>query len=189
MKIAIISDIHDNVWKLKTILNALYDADLLICSGDLCSPFIVDLMAQYFSKKIHIVFGNNDGDLFRITQNAAKHKDATGNSRVLLHGQFYSATFDNKKIAVNHYPDIAIPVAQSGAYNLVCYGHNHLIKRDMIGSTLFINPGTVMGYDPIGKQDIPSTFAVYDTMDEGIKFYKVEVNENEQGETVEYLPA
>ena len=173
MKVAIISDIHDNVWKLKAVLDTVKNADKLICCGDLCSPFIIDLMAVYFSKQIHIVFGNNDGDQYRITQNAARYKDEKGNNRVMLYGQFYSGTIDNRKIAVNHYPDIALPIAESAAYDLVCYGHNHLVNKEMKGRTLFVNPGTIMGYNPVANQDVPVTFAVYDTGSGDIQLYEL----------------
>ena len=31
------------------------------------------------------------------------------------------------------------------------------------GSTLTLNPGALLGYDPVSKQDIPATFMIYDT--------------------------
>lgn len=41
MRIAVLSDIHDNVWNLAAALDAGAETDALICCGDLCSPFIV----------------------------------------------------------------------------------------------------------------------------------------------------
>jgi len=35
MRIAILSDIHDNVWKLAAALEAVRHADVLLCCGDL----------------------------------------------------------------------------------------------------------------------------------------------------------
>src|SRR5579883_2882184 len=88
MKIAILSDIHDNVWKLEAALKQMQEAELLICCGDLCSPFIVGLLADGFPQRpLHIVFGNNDADLFRITQNANRYPN-----RVALHGAFAELT-------------------------------------------------------------------------------------------------
>ena len=49
MRIAVLSDIHDNVWKLAAALDAVGDADALICCGDLCSPFIVHQLGRGFS--------------------------------------------------------------------------------------------------------------------------------------------
>lgn len=159
MEIAILSDIHDNVWALASVLPGMQQSEVMICCGDLCSPFIVGLLAEGFKDRpIHIVFGNNDGDLFRITQNASKFP------HVHLHGAFYEDEIGGKRIAVNHYPDIALGIAVAEKYDVVCYGHNHAFKVEKLGNTLAINPGAVMGYDPLNKTDIPSTFVIYDTV-------------------------
>jgi putative phosphoesterase len=157
MKIAVVSDIHDNVWTLKAALPKLRDAGVMICCGDLCSPFVIGLMAGGFDGPIHIVEGNNEGDWRRITQQAAQY------AHVHLHGEFFQDEIDGQRVAVNHYPDIALPVAESGKYDLVCYGHNHRFAIEQRGDTLTINPGALLGYDPVNKQDIPATFVVYDT--------------------------
>ena len=167
MKLAIISDIHDNVWTLQAALGSLQDADLLICCGDLCSPFVVGLMAASFQNPIHIVEGNNEGDWRRITQVAGKH------SHVYLHGEFFQDVMDGKRIAVNHYPDIALPIAQSNQYDLVCYGHNHLFAIERHGNTLTLNPGALLGYDPVNRRDIPATFILYDTTSNSASGYQV----------------
>ena len=157
MKIAIVSDIHDNVWTLKAALSQLQDAGILLCCGDLCSPFIVGLMAEAFSGTIHIVEGNNEGDWRRISQAAHKFPN------VYLHGELFEDEIDGQRIAINHYPNIALPLAQSGKYDLVCYGHDHRFAIEQRGSTLSLNPGALLGYDPVSKQDIPATFIIYDT--------------------------
>lgn len=163
MRIVIVSDIHDNVWNLRTALAAVRDADALLCCGDLCSPFVVGLLAEGFPNgRIELVCGNNDGDLMRITRNVAQH-----GGRVRLHGEFADLPADEYgiRIAINHYPEIADRVAAGGGFDLVCYGHNHrlAIERHPSSGVLTINPGTLMGYDPIANQDAPATFAVYDT--------------------------
>jgi len=72
MKIAIFSDIHDHIWNLEAALGAIQACDALLVCGDLCSPFIIDQLANGFpARPIHIVFGNNDGDLFRMSRRAA----------------------------------------------------------------------------------------------------------------------
>jgi uncharacterized protein len=167
MKIAIVSDIHDNVWTLQAALTRLHSADILICCGDLCSPFILGLMAEGFSGPIHIVEGNNEGDWRRITQQAARYPHAH------LHGEFFQEEIDGKRFAVNHYPDIALPLAQSGKYDLVCYGHNHRFAIEQHGGTLTLNPGALLGYDPVSRSDVPATFIVYDTLSNEALGYQV----------------
>jgi uncharacterized protein len=158
MKIAILSDIHDNIWNLATAKPALLESDVMICCGDLCSPFIVGMLAEgYEDREIHIVFGNNDGDLYRITDNARKFEN------VHLHGAFYEGPLGGRNFAVNHYPDIALAIARAGKHDVVCYGHNHEFNIASEGNTLTINPGTIMGYNPVKQKDVPSSFVIYDT--------------------------
>jgi putative phosphoesterase len=158
MKIAILSDIHDHIWNLKAALELAQPAEAVICCGDLCSPFIINLLAGGFPERpIQVVFGNNDADLFRITRNAARYPHLT------LHGHFYQGELGGKRLAAVHYDDLAAPLARSGAYDLLCYGHNHRFKIEQVGQTLAVNPGAIMGYDPLEQQDIPATFILYDT--------------------------
>lgn len=157
MKIAILSDIHDNIWYLSAALTNLQAAELLICCGDLCSPFVVSLLASGFADRpVHIVFGNNDGDLFRIARVASRYP------HIHLQGELFEAEIDGKRIAANHYDQIAAGLAHSGKYDLVCYGHNHHYQIEKVGQTLAINPGAIMGYDPLNSQDIPATFVIVD---------------------------
>jgi putative phosphoesterase len=160
MKIAILSDIHDNVWKLAGALEAVRDADALICCGDLCSPFIVHQLGRGFAGPIHIVFGNNDGDLYRISANARHHE------HIRLHGELFRGEFDGQRFAVNHFDAIARSLAASGEFDVVCYGHNHVFDITRVGETLAINPGAIMGaaFAPDGARiDVSSTFVVYQT--------------------------
>jgi putative phosphoesterase len=170
MKIAVLSDIHDNVWKLAAALQAAREADALICCGDLCSPFVVSQMGREFSGPIHIVFGNNDGDLFRIANNARRH------GHIHLHGELFRGGFDGKRVAANHYDNITRALAASSEFDVVCYGHNHVYEVARIGRTLAINPGAIMGatFGPDGvRADALSTFVIYDTALDEVKRLEV----------------
>lgn len=157
MRIGILSDIHDNVWNLRAALAGLDGADALICCGDLCSPFVVGLLTEGFAgRPIHVVFGNNDGDLFRIAQSAARHPALT------LHGEAFSGEIDGKRVFVNHYPAIARALAPAD-YDLICYGHDHRFAIERRGTTTLVNPGPIMGYEPGGARDVPTSFVIYDT--------------------------
>jgi putative phosphoesterase len=152
MRIAILSDIHDNIWKLAAALERLDGADALICCGDLCSPFVMKQLGEGYAGPIHVVFGNNDGDLFRISQIARNFDQVT------LHGEFADLELAGKRIAVNHFDAIARAIAASGVYDVVCYGHNHQYEVVRENGTLKINPGEIMG----GLSGV-STFVLYDT--------------------------
>ena len=157
MNIAIISDIHDNIWNLRKVLQHVKDTEALICCGDLCSPFVVGILARGYAGPIHIVFGNNDGDLYRITEQAAKF------DHVHLHGEFAELQLGGRKIAVTHFPEIARGLVYHFAYDVVCYGHNHSFKIGQSADALLLNPGCVMGYNPVSDEDVPASFILYDS--------------------------
>ena len=132
MQLAILSDTHDNIWKLDTALILMADADVLIHCGDLCAPFVVKRLGeQAKGRPVHIVLGNNDGDV-RLTQ------------------------------------EIARPLAASGSYDLVCYGHDHTAYQERTENTVLLNPGELMGLN--GK----TTFATFDTQSKKVFFVEAQ---------------
>jgi len=157
MKFGIVSDIHDHVWNLAAALPDLQEAEVLLGCGDYCSPFMVGQLAAGFAGPIHLVTGNNDGDLYRITRVAGGH------DHLHLHGEFFEGGLGGVQVALTHYPAIARPAAQSGTYDLVCCGHNHTFGIDVVGKTLLVNPGPLMGYNPLQGEDVPATYVIYDT--------------------------
>ena len=170
MRIAVLSDIHDNVWKLAAALDRARGADAMICCGDLCSPFIVHQIGRGFSQPIHVVFGNNDGDLFRITANARRYE------HIHIHGEFFRGEFEGRRVAANHYDNIARAVAASGEFDVVCFGHNHVYEIARTGRTLAINPGAIMGaaFAADGtRTDVASTFVIYDTASHATERFEV----------------
>lgn len=170
MRIAILSDIHDNVWKLAAALDAVSDAGALICCGDLSSPFVVHQLGRGFSRPIHMVLGNNDGDLYRITANARQYE------HMRIHGELFRGEFDGQRVAANHYDNIARAIALSGEFDVVCYGHNHVYSVARIGRTLAINPGAIMGaaFSAAGyRTDVASTLAIYDTATAEVEGFEV----------------
>lgn len=153
MQVAIISDIHDHIANLRTALKMTREADVLICCGDLCSPFIVKELGEGFPKKdIHIVFGNNDGDLFRITNKANEYPN------IKLHGEFVELDLSGRKFGISHFDNIGRAMAESKVYDVVCFGHNHQFELSKNDDTLIINPGEIMG-GLTGN----ATFVIYDT--------------------------
>ncbi|HYW41265.1 MAG TPA: metallophosphoesterase family protein [Bryobacteraceae bacterium] len=171
MRIAVLSDIHDNIWKLAAALDSVRGADALICCGDLCSPFIVHQMGRAFANPIHIVFGNNDGDLFRITANARKY------GHIQIHGEMFRGELGGRRVAVNHYDNIARAIAASGEFDVVCFGHNHVYEVARVGGTLAINPGSIMGATfgaDGGRTDVLSSFMVYSTESGEVEGYTLD---------------
>ena len=76
MEIAIVSDIHDNLKNLTTLLDICEAREIqhLICCGDLCSPFVIGALGES-NLNCYIVFGNNDGDKFNMLRLAEQYKN------------------------------------------------------------------------------------------------------------------
>jgi len=161
MKIGVISDSHDHLENLNKAINIVQvkGCQVLIHCGDFCAPFIMDELAK-FKGEIHCVFGNTD-DRF----NTPKKAEALG---IKFHGDFAELEISGKKIAVNHYPNIAKALASSDLYDAVFYGHNHTASREKIGNTLLLNPGEIMGRK--GRVSL----AIYDTEVNDIEFVDIE---------------
>ncbi len=165
MLIAVLSDIHDHLPNLRTALARIATRTdqsgrpvaALLCCGDLNSPFVVGELATGFSGPITIVFGNNDGDRFRITANAAAMPNVT------IAGETAILDLERRRVFMHHFDDVGAIVAGAGQHDLVCYGHNHeyLLRRGA-DSTVELNPGAIMGWRP-GHGEVPPSFALYDT--------------------------
>jgi uncharacterized protein len=163
MRIAILSDTHDNIWRLDRALSRMGEADLLIHCGDLCSPFVAKHLGEGApGRPIHIVWGNNDGDPRMILRVASSYPE------IQIHGPFAELELGDLRIGVNHYPEIARPLAASGRYDLVCYGHDHTAHESRVGGCVLLNPGELMGLQ--GK----ATFAWFDTATREVRFQEVD---------------
>lgn len=186
MRVAILSDIHDNVWNLQRALDWISgnDIEAVILCGDLCSPFVLGMVQNAFPGPIHLVFGNNDGDTFRTTRLAKP--------QVVIHGELAELTWkpgetqlksgwseEGVRLAVNHFNHIATGLVASTRYDVVIYGHDHkhriayydrhlckYLNAPNANTTLVINPGALMGFDPLptpaGKHFITPTFVTLD---------------------------
>jgi uncharacterized protein len=171
MRLGIVSDIHDHLHNLQPAIPFLSaETDLLICCGDLCSPFVIDQLQKY-PGPVHIVFGNNDADLFRITRKS--------NDRVQVHGELLELNLDGFRVGVNHFDNIAAGLARSGLYDLVCYGHNHRFRMERHGNTTSLNPGAIMGaaFGPGGWEQIAATFATFDTVTTEARLFRIDGGE------------
>ncbi|OGF26535.1 hypothetical protein A2477_00320 [Candidatus Falkowbacteria bacterium RIFOXYC2_FULL_47_12] len=153
MKIAIISDTHDNVPNLEKALVWMNKNNIeqIIHCGDLCAPSMIkEILAPSFVGQIHMVFGNVE-DRELMPKVAGQFKN------VRHYGDQGEIEIDNKKIAFVHFPREAKELAQSGNYDFVFYGHTHKPWTEKVGKTELLNPGTLAGMFQ------KATFAVWDT--------------------------
>ncbi|MBI3290758.1 metallophosphoesterase family protein [Candidatus Falkowbacteria bacterium] len=153
MKIAIVSDSHDNIPNIEKFLDWADKNSIkaIIHCGDLAAPSVIKKeFAPKFKGQVHFIHGNvADREL---NKEVAKEFD-----HVTLHGDTGTLEIDGVKIAFNHFPWDAKKLAQTGKYDLVFYGHDHKPWEKTVGKTRMLNPGTLAGM--FNK----ATFAVYDT--------------------------
>jgi uncharacterized protein len=112
--------------------------------GDLIAPSTLHAIIP-LSLPIHLIHGNNAGDLFHLSRLAQAPEN-----HVHFYGQDASFTLAQKRIFIVHYPQYAKAIALTGEYDLVCNGHEHRAAVERIrnvkgGETLRIDPGTVAG--------------------------------------------
>ena len=138
MKIGVFSDTHDNVPMIKKAVE-LFNSEgvtLVIHAGDFIAPFAVEAMRGLKCRVVG-VFGNNDGERIGV----AKRFEAVGE----IHPNLANVEVGGRKIAVVHYPELAEPIAKSGDYDIVIYGHTHQVdaRRE---KSLILNPGETGGW-------------------------------------------
>lgn len=166
MKLAIVSDIHDNIPNLEKFLNWCVSEKIekIICCGDVANGETIARLAQGFSGEILLVRGN--ADLYdedelvaypnikyggrKAVWNIAGHKVGVCHEPFLIKEVFAleGESSDEEEIPV---PDFA------KKKDIVFYGHTHRPWLEDSGGTMLINPGALTG------GYTASTFAGWDT--------------------------
>ena len=157
LKICIVSDSHDHRGPLAAAVaeaKALGAQAVLHC-GDLIAPSTLHAIVG-LGLPIHLIHGNNAGDLFHLCRFAQEHAN-----QIRYYGQDGSLELAQRRIFMVHYPHYARGIALTGNYDLVCNGHEHRAAIERIRNikgeeTLRIDPGTVAGVSA------PATYAFGD---------------------------
>ncbi len=161
MLVGVISDSHDNIYKLDAVLDELKKekVETIIHLGDIISPFTVRRMREKLGGIPVIgVLGNNDGDILLLSKlfrdygwkllNGPVIVDLDGRRFLLMHG--YNG--------LEHTEKLAMELVGFEGIDGVLYGHTHRALLKRINSRILLNPGEVCGY-LTGK----TSFAVLDT--------------------------
>jgi len=175
MKIAIISDTHDNLTNLDIFLDwgKNNPVDAIIHCGDVTARETLNYLATKFTKNIFLSFGNIDLD----RDGLLEEEDNFKNLRILNEGEFLTVSdriavsenlesikeFGETRIAFLHYPIEAKKLAQSGLYDWVFYGHTHKPWLEKVNQTNFANAGN------LANVFYPPSFAVLDTETDELK--------------------
>lgn len=155
MKIAIISDIHENFHNLLKALEIMRSSSVekILCLGDLINPGIADVLAKS-GFHVYSIWGNNDGDKILTLQVAT----SSGSSLEMAENIYASLVLNGCRIFMSHYPELARPMAKSGEFDAVFYGHDHIQSQEYVGECLVLNPGELSAH----KTGL-ATFAFFDT--------------------------
>ena len=155
--IGVFSDSHDNIPMIEKAVQLFNQrkVSLVIHAGDFIAPPSVAPMEELNCRVVG-VFGNNDGERIGINNRF----QAVGE----VHNNLAEVEVEGRKICAVHYPELAEPIANSGLYDLVIYGHTHQIDIRTIstpfGESLILNPGETGGWmtdrSTVGLVDLKS---------------------------------
>ncbi|WKZ30419.1 MAG: metallophosphoesterase [Candidatus Dojkabacteria bacterium] len=159
MKIAIMSDSHENWTKLSQAIAIANEkgCEYLLFAGDLIAPPGIKILEQ-FDGQIKFVWGNNEMEQVNMT----RKMDAS--EKIELCDDIFEGELGGVKIFMNHYPRIGELAAKSGEFDVCIHGHTHEYREETVGNTLLLNPGEIQGY-ATGT----STFMILDTESKSVE--------------------
>ena len=139
MKIAIISDIHDNLANLGLFFEMIKNEKIekIICCGDVCNQETLKILSKNFLKEIFLVKGNaeiyEDQEVLKI-------------ENINYLGKFGLIKIEKNKIGICHEPTFINSLLKNEPnLNFVFYGHTHQPWISMRQKATLINPGTLGG--------------------------------------------
>ncbi len=136
MKLAILSDSHDNQSSVLAALALLADIqpDQILHLGDICSPEIISV---FNGQPVRFCYGNCDWD-----RTALKTAVRSINCEIEYNWQL---ELGNKKILACHgdRPLFLKQAIESQEFDYVFHGHSHEQRDEHFGKTRVINPGAL----------------------------------------------
>ena len=166
MKIAIISDIHENFHNLIRSLEEMekHSIEQILCLGDLMNAGIAKILVHHHIPTF-MIWGNNDGEKVDIVK--ASYRE--GSQLTVSLNTYDFLDLGGRNIFISHYDDLAQPMAESGRYDAVFYGHNHIVKSEKIGQCHLVNPGELCA-----QKSGSATMAIYDTVSNEVELITLE---------------
>jgi putative phosphoesterase len=137
MKIAVISDTHNQVDRVRRALDLVRGrgVNVVLHCGDIEDPPVVELFRGFTT---HYVFGNCDFE-------KAALADAMEQAGATLHENFGHLEIDGKQIAFVHGDRTALllDLQRARCYDYLFHGHTHVRADHTVGPTRVINPGAL----------------------------------------------
>ena len=149
MKLAVFSDIHDNMTRFSEAAEIIKNEkiEIGICCGDVTSKETLSEIAKIF-KTLYLALGNADYKLSYDIKGIPKN--------VKAFEKIGAFELEGKKVAVVHNDRQAENITASGIYDIVFYGHTHTPWEKKAGKTIMLCPGEVAGHYG------PASFCIYD---------------------------
>lgn len=149
MKIAIISDIHDNLVNLEkcSAWCLANNISFLLCCGDVTNTETLEIISQNW-KEIYLIRGNLE---------IYEKEEVKKYSNLNYLGRFGITKIAGHQIGLCHEPTFIKNVLALGKCEIIFYGHTHKPWEEIRNGVRIINPGNIANtfYAP--------TFAVWDT--------------------------
>ena len=166
MKIAVISDIHDNIGNLEKSLALIKKAGCegIIFCGDMCTLFSAEKL-DGAGIKTYAVLGNAEADTWG--------SSASLKNFIMFppEQEFGELELAGKKIALSHYPKIAKDLYSSNYYDAVFFGHTHRVFLKKERGRILANPGSVCGI--VGGRKGRASFLIYNTSNNLLKLQEI----------------
>lgn len=165
MKIVIISDAHNNLVRIKRVLDFCQKESIggIVSCGDLASRETLDFLKTGFSGPIWHALGNMDKDFL-----TKEIKKITKEGITTIYPDFGELELDKKKIAFVHFPEKAKQLFSTEKYDVVFYGHTHKPWLEKKNDQYLINPGNVAG------ERFSATFVFWETQENFFKLLPVD---------------
>ncbi len=148
MRIGVVSDTHNNLKNIETIISLFNEEDLsfVIHTGDIANAKSLKKFSKLNSKLIG-VYGNNDRNELGIKEVAKCNNFNFEEPPKIL-------TICSRNIAVFHEPNIIDNFLQDHKNtDIVIHGHTHRYRNEIKNGVLFFNPGESAGMS-LGKNAI-----------------------------------
>jgi len=158
-KVLIVSDSHGLTKELKIIRERhLHEVDLMIHCGDSELMPTDKAITGYLT-----VMGNCD---FGAEYPLETTSEVAGRKFFITHGHRYSvkSTLMTLKYKAEEYHA-----------DIVCFGHSHVLGAEVVGGTLFINPGSIR----LPRERFEKTYVILDLQTDKIKLSVFELSGNE----------
>ena len=140
MKIGVVSDTHNNLKNIETIINLFNDerVPVVIHTGDISNANTLERFSKLNSKLIG-VYGNND-------RNESGLKEVAQKNKFQFQEPPRRLSLLDREIVIFHEPDkIDQFLSENQLIDVVLYGHTHRYENNVKNGVLFFNPGESAG--------------------------------------------